>query len=121
VYVQDVSNGRIYTMTPSTYQDSGTNFTVTLQTTRSNFGSGEIKFESKLDVIGDTTTGTLGVATSDDDYSAFTTARTIDMTLPVKRLTRLGSFYARAHRFTYTQNDDFRAQAFVPDIQAGTK
>ena len=121
VYLQDVSNGRIYTFPPTTYQDLEVDFTVTLQTARSNFGSGDIKFEPRLDVIGDTTTGTLGVQTSDDDFSAFTAVRTIDMTLPVKRLTRLGSFYARSHKFTYTHNDDFRVQAYLPETQDGTK
>jgi hypothetical protein len=119
-YVQDVSNGRIYTLSPTVYQDSAANFTVTLQPSRSNFGSPNRKIGSTLDIIGDTTTGNLAVSTSDDDFTSFSTARNIDMSLASKRLTRMGSFYARSHRFTYADNYAFRAQAWVPDIMEGT-
>jgi hypothetical protein len=118
-YIQDAANGRVYTFPPTTFQDSGTNFTVTLQTARSNFGSAARKTESALSVVGDTTTGNLGVATSDDDYTTFTTARNIDMAKPLKRLTQLGSFYSRSHRFTYTANDALRLQAYIPEIIGG--
>jgi hypothetical protein len=119
-YVQDAANGRIYTMSATTYQDSGVTFSVTKQTPRSNFGSPKRKFEPALDLIADITTGTCSVAVSDNDFSSFTTLGTIDMTLPVKRLTRLGSFYSRSHKFTYTQNAAYRAQAFVPEVKEGT-
>jgi len=118
-YVQDAANGRIYTFPPTTFQDSGTNFTVTLQTGRSNHGSPARKTERALSIVGDTTTGNLGVATSDDDYTTFTTARTIDMSKPLKRLTQLGSFHSRARRFTYTENAALRLQAFVPELDVG--
>lgn len=120
VYVQDAANGRIYTLSATTYQDSGVTFTVTKQTARSNFGSGNRKFEASLDLIADNTTGTVSVAVSDNDFSSFTTVGTIDMSLASKRLTRLGSFYSRSHRFTYAQNAAYRAQAFLPDVKEGT-
>mgnify|MGYP001584764823 CR=1 FL=1 len=120
VYVQDVANGRVYTLSATTYQDSGVTFSVTKQTSRSNFGSPNLKVEPSLDLIADTTTGTMSVAVSDDDFSNFTTVGTIDMSQKQKRITRLGSFYARSHKFTYTQNAAYRAQAFVPDIKVGT-
>src|SRR3990167_1933880 len=91
VYVQDATNGRIYTLSPTTYQDLGSNFTVTLQTSRSNFGSANRKFEPQLDIIGDTTTGSLAVSWSDNDFTSFSTARNIDMTRAEKRLRTLGS------------------------------
>jgi hypothetical protein len=97
----------------------GSNFSVTLQTGRSNFGTGAIKFEDTLDIIGDTTSGNVAVATSNDDFATFSTPRNLDMSVEVKRLTRLGSFYSRAHRFTYTANDAFRVQAFLPGIRIG--
>jgi len=117
--VQDVANGRIYTFPATTFQDSGTDFPVRITTNRSNHGSQERKFEQSLSVIGDTTTGSLTVSTSDDDFTTFNTARNIDMSQPVKRLYRLGSFYERAHRFTYTNNAALRLQAFVPELTNG--
>lgn len=116
-YVQDISNGRIYTMPTTTYQDSAANFTVTLQHGRSNFGSQNRKIEHGVSVIADTTTGNLAVSTSDDDFANFSTARNIDLSLANKRLPKLGSFYHRAHKFTYADNYAFRAQAFVPELE----
>ena len=120
VYVQDVSSGYIHTLIPSVYQDAGTNFTVMLQTARSNYGSPLRKYATELSVIGDTSTGNLGVAVSDDDYASFGTARNIDMSAQLKRLTRMGAFYSRAYRFTYTANAPMRLQAYVPEVTVGT-
>jgi len=119
-YIQDVSTGHIHTLSPAVYQDAGANFTVTLQTPRSNFGSAKRKYETELDVIGDTSTGNLGVSVSNDDFGSFSTVRNIDMSKASKNITRLGAFYARSHRFTYTANAPFRAQAFMPEIRVGT-
>lgn len=119
-YIQDAANGRVYTFPQTTFQDSGSNFTVTLQTARSNFGSPARKSEAALSVVGDDTTGSLGVATSDDDFTTFTTARNIDMSKRLKRLTKLGSFYSRSHRFTYTDNAALRLQAWMPELIGGS-
>jgi hypothetical protein len=120
VYVQDVSSGYIHTISPDVYQDAGTNFTVLLQTARSNFGSPNRKYATELNVIGDTSTGNLGVSVSDDDFATFGTVRNIDMSEQQKNLTRLGAFYSRAHRFTYTANGPLRLQAYVPEFTVGT-
>lgn len=119
VYVQDAANGRVYTFPTTTYQDSGVTFDVVLQTARSNFGTTTRKFESALSIVGDTTTGNLTVAKSDDDYANFSTARNIDMASARKRITGLGSFIDRAHKFTYSANAALRVQAFVPEIDIG--
>jgi hypothetical protein len=118
-YIQDVSSGYIHTVSETVYQDAGANFTVMLQTPRSNFGSAKRKYETELDVIGDTSTGNLKVSVSNDDFATFSTPRDIDMSKASKNLTRLGAFYSRAHRFTYTANGPFRVQAFMPEIKDG--
>ena len=120
VYAQHATDGRIYTFQPTVYQDAGTSFEVVLQTARSNFGSGKKKYEDVVEVVGDTSTGTLNVDVSDDDYASWTTVGEIDMSQPSKRATRLGAFYARAHRFRYAANAPFRVQAFIPGVRVGT-
>lgn len=120
VYVQDVSSGYIHTLSPDVYRDAGTNFTVLLQTARSNFGSPLRKYATELSVIGDTSTGNLGISVSDDDFASFSAARNIDMSSPLKRITRMGAFYSRAHRFTYTANGPLRLQAYVAETTTGT-
>jgi len=120
VFAQHATDGRIYTFQPTVYQDNGTNFEVVLQTSRSNFGSHLKKYETELGLVGDTSTGTVSVAVSDNDNSSFTTVGTIDMGSQFKTITRLGAFYSRVHRFTFAANAPFRVQAFMPEIRVGT-
>lgn len=119
VYVQDESNGRIYILRPSTFRDSGSDFTVIIQTERLNYGVDDVKAQSKLTVIADNTLGNLNVSHSDDDFSTFSEPRSIDLSLSPKQLTRLGSFRERAYRFTYADNSSFRAQAFRIEYRHG--
>jgi hypothetical protein len=118
VYLQDATNGRIYSLSPTTYRDSGSDFTVTIQTTRNNFGASHLrKTEDGLYIMGDTTTGSLQVSVSDDDFTTFGNARSIDMSKKEKRLARVGGrFFERAHKFTYTDNYPLRLQAWIPLI-----
>ena len=119
VYMQDATSGRIYTLSASTYQDNSSNFTVTLQTANYDFDQSDIKFMPVLEVYGDTTTGSLSTSYSDDDYANFSTARDIDMTVPEKRLTRLGAFHKRAFKFTYTANAALRLEGFQVKVKVG--
>lgn len=120
VYVQDATNGRIYTFLPTTFQDSAANFTVTLQTEKNDYGTDNRKFESELALVGDTTTGSVNVSYSDDDYANFSTAVAIDMSLQHKRIARLGSFRERAYRYTYANNYALRLQAVRHMIDVGS-
>ena len=117
VYAQHATDGRIYTFQPAVYQDNETNFEVVLQTSRSNYGSGTRKYEADVQVIGDTSTGTLYVDVSDNDFTGWTTVGEIDMSKDQKRATRLGAFYARAHRFRFQANAPLRLQAFIPGVR----
>jgi hypothetical protein len=119
VYVQDAANGRIYTLSPATYQDSGSNFTVTLQTDKSDFGTPMAKFQHGLWLMGDNTTGTINVSEADDDYTNFNAARTIDMTATRKYLGMGGMFFQRAYKLEYTQNAALRLEKLTLGIDVG--
>lgn len=121
VYVQDATNGRVYTLSASTFQDSGSNFTVTLQTPRLSYGNQNRKWQQYYCLVGDTSTGNATLTSSDDDFSSFGGTRVIDMSKPQKKLLKLGSFVNRSHRLTYTQNAAFRVQAFDTEVQPGVK
>ena len=118
VYVQDVSSGYIHTLQTGVYRDAGAAFPVILQTARSNFGSEKRKYATELEVVGDTSSGTLTVEVS-ADFKTWDTVGTIDMSEESKSATRLGAFYSRAHRFTFTDNAPFRVQAFIPGVRIG--
>ena len=117
IFLQDAINGRVYMFDPNTYQDSGSNFVVTLQTDNYMCERPDSKKCSTLEVEGDTTTGNLAVSYSDDDYANFSTPRNIDMSLVWKHLERLGSFIRRAWKFTYTDNFPLRLIKFTLHIK----
>lgn len=113
VYIQDAANGRIYTFPTTTFQDSGTTITVTLQTEGRDQGTRNRKFVPEVELVGDTqSSGTATLLASDNDYSSFTTIGTFDLTQERKVINRCGSYVGkRAWRVTHAQNTAFRAQA----------
>lgn len=117
-YLQDVSSGQVHVVSTSIYQDNASTFNVILQTSKSSFGSHKRKVETGLGIIGDQTTGSLLAQVSDDDFKSFNTGTNIDMSLQRKDLTRLGSFYERAHRFTYSGTSSFRVTAYIPEVRS---
>ncbi len=120
VYIQDASNGRVYTMNVSTFRDSGSDFTVRLQTKKHTFGTPSRKYQEGLSLIGDETLGVVSTYVSDDDYQTTTEVGTISMTGSRKYLSRLGAFDSRSYAFAYADNSTFRVQGFIPEIKVGT-
>lgn len=117
VYLQQRSGGGIYSLGNSVFRDGSDNFTVTLQTPRMNWGTPLRKYEPSLSIVGDSTLSTVQVYVNDDDSTTtYNLVGQIDMTQPQKRITRLGGFYDRAHRFEYQANSSFRVQAWQPEI-----
>lgn len=121
IYMQDNANGRTYTFSPTTFQDNGSNFSVTLLTDKLDHGTDFKKFCSRIAIIGDTSTGNLAVSYSDDDYANFSTARNIDMSVVTKYLPQLGTFYRRAWKFVWTTNTALRLEAFELDLRQGLR
>ena len=108
-----VPNPKIYYNTGSTplWKDNSVAYTMTVQTDRLDFDTTHRKFVRRMRVEGDTQSATsnLGVSWSDDDYTTFSTARNIDLSLPDKELPALGSHkYGRAYKFTHAANTDCR-------------
>src|SRR3990167_1351075 len=121
IYVQDRANGRVYTLSNTTYQDSGVTFTVILQPYRMNHGTNQRKFERALSIVGDTVaSSTVSVSWSNDDHNNFTTARSVDMSTAAKRLTGCGSYNERVYKFTNATNTALRVKAFIPEFKLGT-
>ncbi len=73
------------------------------------------KFMPMCGVVGDTAraASSLGVSFSDDDDQNFSTPRNIDMTGPIKALTRCGSYRERTVRLTHTGNVECRLMNFI--------
>ena len=83
-------------------------------------GGNHQKAMPMLGVIGDTaastTTSTLNVAISDDDWQTTTSLGGIDMTSKDKMLTRCGGYQERGIILEHTGNLDCRLEKFVARI-----
>lgn len=103
----------IYFVDPNVYQDNGSNFTTTIQTTRMDLGTNDRKFYHKLELIGDTNSSSapITVTYSGDDYSTFSNARTIDTSAKRMYLKALGQDRRRVWKFDFTQNFPLRLEA----------
>lgn len=90
----------------STYTDSGSAYTQTIQTTLIDLGTEKRKRLHKLSLIGldSQAAATTNISWSDDDYQTFTTARAVDMNNQRTYLSNLGAFRRRAFKITNATN-----------------
>lgn len=96
--------------------------TLTIQTSKLNFGTEARKFISKVSLLGSDiqASGTATLEFSDDDYATWTTVGTFDMTKINPFITRCGSNQGgRAWRLTHSANTAFRAQALKFEYEVG--
>jgi hypothetical protein len=112
------TSGKYYQMPDSslnyTYQDDGASYTMTIQTSKTDFGTDDLKSVWEVALMGSDiqSSGTATLEYSDDDYTTWVTAGTFDLTKINPRITRAGSFRGgRAWRLTHSANTPFRAQA----------
>lgn len=115
------SSNVFYRLNDSVYQDAGVNFTVTLITEPSDFGTLNRKSMSSLHIVCDrpSSASNITVQWSDDDYQTYSTAHTINLDQDLPSITRLGSFRQRAFKFQYTDNYPLRVQRLFVNINKG--
>jgi hypothetical protein len=95
------------------YQDAGSAYTATVQTSKLDFGTEKRKRFHKVALIGDTqaSTATVNISWSDDDYDNFSTARSVDMSNDRAYLTNCGAARRRAFKITNATNTPLRLEA----------
>lgn len=118
------SAGKIYKMNFNSpvYQDESASYTATLQSTKTDFGTEDLKTVREVALLGSDiqSSGTATLEYSDDDYSTWTTAGTFDLTKINPRIHRCGAFRGgRAWRLTHSANTAFRAQSLKFDFDIG--
>ena len=118
---QHESNGWIYTISPTVYQDDSVNFTVLARFGRMDLDTNRRKFVRSYELLGDKQTSTTNVSFqySDDDYVTLSTARTFDMSATRPLLTRGGSFRRRAHQLSYTGSGPLRLEGLEMRYRLG--
>lgn len=116
------ANGIVYRLRNDIYQDNGSSFTLTCQTSKTDFNTDNLKTIKSVALMGTDiqSSGTATLEYSDDDYTTWTTAGTFDLTKVNPRIFRCGSFRGgRAWRLTHSANTAFRAQALKFEYEIG--
>jgi len=114
--------GLVYRLRNDIYTDNGTAFTLSCQTSKTDFGTEKRKTINSVALLGADiqSSGTATLEYSDDDYATWTTAGTFDLTTSNPRIYRCGSFKGgRAWRLTHSANTAFRAQALKFEYKEG--
>ncbi len=118
--LQHESNGKVYEMLPTLYQDDGVQINTRIVTDRLDGGNNKTKFMSRLELIGDKIASTIQERHSDDDYQTFSSYRTIDLSAPRSQAYRYGSFRRRSFEFLHTANTPLRLEWAEIDFENGT-
>lgn len=118
---QHTTNGWIYNISPTVYQDDSVNFTVLARFGRIDLDTMRRKFVKSYELIGDkqATTTNVSFQYSDDDYTTLSTARTFDMSSIRAFLTRGGSFRRRAHQVSYAGANPLRLESLEMRYRLG--
>lgn len=118
----------IQALSDTLYQDSGSNYEFSVVTTKLdqlpgipiNTGN-QMKFGKSLTLNCNRPSAStnIDVSWSDDDYKTFSTARSLDISSPDNRLTRLGKFRERAFKISYTGTSPQRWNSLELEVDLG--
>lgn len=119
IFALHISDGGRYSLRADTFQDNGVNFPVVTQTNPLTFGTMARKFYDRAELVGDKQTGTASVLLSftDDDFTTFSTTRTLDMTQNRMFTRNLSNSRRRAWKVSYTGNTAMRLQGLEFTIE----
>ncbi len=115
------SSSAIYRLVDTNYQDAGTNFTCSIVTEASDFGTMNRKTMRRVAVIGDrpSSDANISLQWSDDDYQTYSTARTINLNQDLPSTYNLGWFRQRNFKISFTANENLRLQEIEVEINKG--
>lgn len=119
---QHATNGWIYYLSPTVYQDDSVSFPVLARFGRNDLDTIDRKFVKSVDLLGDKQTSSTVVSLqySDDDYQTLSTARSFDMSDVRPYGTNFGSFRRRAWQVSYTGSGPLRLEALQIKYRLGT-
>jgi hypothetical protein len=123
-YLQDATNGNIYTMSENVFTDNGANIVCQIITDKEDFGTINRKFMFRFSLIGDVpdSTGvdnTFYISWTDDDYNTWATDRPLSFNNDFPCIAQLGSFRRRAFRIKYSLPHLVRLEGYEVDINKG--
>ena len=100
------------------YQDVGSNYVMSIQTSKLDFGTNKRKRLHRLRIVGDQSSmaNTMSVTWSDDDYQTYSSSRTIDLTINDQRTNNMGIFRRRNFLLSNSSSTSTRLEAIEVDI-----
>lgn len=118
---QHTTDGYLYTLSESTYQDNAVNFTVLGRFKRLDLDDDRRKFLRRAELVGDIQASTTNVSLqySDDDYNTLSTARTMDMSSTRPYASNFGNFRRRGWQISYAGANPLRLQALELKVRMG--
>ena len=112
---------KIYFFDPERYNDDETIFTFSGTTQKVMFETAKRKFMSRVSIAADKVAGILNFSWTDDDFQTFSTPRAISLDKDRPVLHRLGSFFSRAFKFSFTENQPCRLMNIEVDFNIGAR
>lgn len=111
------TNGHLYQMLPTLFQDAGRPIDFMFRTSRLDGGSSGAKVMSLLTFVGDRISDTMAIRHSDDDCSTFSAYRPLTLSLERPALRRLGRFRRRTLEGRHVGNTKTRIEALELEVQ----
>jgi len=109
IYCIGRSDGKVYKLDTSIYQDGGNDIKVQVVNDQIDFGVDVNKFLHRLELVADieSVSATVNISWTDDDYATFSSTRNI---FDTKRMliSRLGMFKRRAFKIDFVANSALR-------------
>lgn len=113
------SSGAVYSFLPSTYSDAESAIAVLVRTPILDRGTIDTKRISRINLIGDTVASSIAVTYSRDDYTTFSSSRSIDLSTDRKVLARIGSYRRISFDFSHTAATPLRLKALEIHAEDG--
>jgi hypothetical protein len=117
------TSGKVYKLNPiaPVYSDDGNTYQMSIQTSKIDLGTENRKFLERLTIVADSDNASheIAVSWSDDDYTTYSTPRTLDLLNTRKYLNNCGSFRRRAFLITDSTTRPTRFEAIELNIKEG--
>jgi hypothetical protein len=105
------SNGIIYSLEPTVFQDNGVPINVMMRLPNWDNGNQQVKMIVQIRAIGDRVDTDVLIRYYDDDYVTASSYRRQDLSTQKTKITRLGSTFSRAYELKHTDNTALRLEA----------
>ena len=110
-FLQDTTSGLVMVLSPDTYTDAIGTIPVSCTTPNYEWGNLNYKRFSYMQQIAATTTTSINISFTDDDYQTFSTPRAISLQYPRKQLRNCGASRSRAWVMAHEDNTPLRLYA----------